>query len=239
MQFLSSSGVIGDIRHMTQTLPNGSLTCAHTTSRVVLRGSGGGLKGRGGWGGGRGGGGGGSVGGTRESDDGDVGGAVDGSWLALGCALSFLGTPNIVFAAKEKAPDKSTIIMDTPSSSELSIDSVADMLWRVAGPMITNLGFSGGIGLVSGMAFKKVGQLLAIFIGLSFITLQGLAQTGFITVNWTGVEQYVTKTLDSNNDGKLDELDFKKFVNHGLGVLSAGVPSIGGFLAGFLLGLKM
>lgn len=37
---------------------------------------------------------------------------------------------------------------------------------------------------------------------------------------------------------KLDANDFKHIVNNGLGVLSQGVPSVGGFLGGFLLAIK-
>ncbi len=37
---------------------------------------------------------------------------------------------------------------------------------------------------------------------------------------------------------KFDASDFKSLVASGLAVLSEGVPSVGGFLAGFALGLR-
>eukprot|EP00955_Chlamydomonas_euryale_P000211 2243-Chlamydomonas_euryale.AAC.4 len=113
------------------------------------------------------------------------------------------------------------------------------MLWNLSGPVVTNLGFSGCIGLAAGLAFKKVGQLLAVAIGLLFMLVQGLAYTGAVTVNWAQIQAYVTKTLDANGDGKVDQSDFKHYVNKGLGVMTLGVPSAGGFLAGFMLGVRM
>lgn len=66
---------------------------------------------------------------------------------------------------------------------------------------MTNLGFSGMIGLVAGVALKKVGQMLAVLIGMAFAALQGLAYTGAITVNWSNIQDRVTRSLDANNDG--------------------------------------
>lgn len=38
---------------------------------------------------------------------------------------------------------------------------------------------------------------------------------------------------------KLDENDFKLMISRSVGALSAGVPSVGGFLAGFMIGLRI
>ncbi len=35
-----------------------------------------------------------------------------------------------------------------------------------------------------------------------------------------GIQDMVTKSLDANGDGKLDEKDFRTYVNRGLGMLS-------------------
>ena len=37
---------------------------------------------------------------------------------------------------------------------DLTIDSATDALWALVGPMATNLGFSGIIGLIAGIALK-------------------------------------------------------------------------------------
>jgi uncharacterized membrane protein (Fun14 family) len=68
--------------------------------------------------------------------------------------------------------------------------------------------------------------------------VQGLAYGGFITVNWSHVHKSMNVMLDVNHDGKLDATDFKAVVKKSLGILSQGVPSVGGFLSGLMLGLK-
>ena len=64
------------------------------------------------------------------------------------------------------------------------------------------------------------------------------AYQGFITVNWTRVHKFVIKDLDVNRDGHLDASDFKAVMASVLAVLSQGMPSVGGFLGGFALGLR-
>ncbi|EFJ49203.1 hypothetical protein VOLCADRAFT_104420 [Volvox carteri f. nagariensis] len=120
----------------------------------------------------------------------------------------------------------------------MAVVAVTEILVKLAGPILTNLGFSGCVGAAAGYALKKVGQVVALCVGVAFLFIQGLAYTGFITVNWTNVHSAVTNALDVNKDGKVDADDFKPLVSKGLGALSQGVPSVGGFLAGFLMALR-
>eukprot|EP00892_Ulva_mutabilis_P009532 jgi/Ulvmu1/6951/UM033_0008.1 len=127
-----------------------------------------------------------------------------------------------------------------PESAHASddIDRYVDTFLTAAGPMLTNLGFSGLAGLCVGKAIKAVSGIVAFFLGLAFIATQIAASQGIITVNWTYMEERVTKMLDKNKDGKVDVSDAKHHLNKGLGILAQGVPSVGGFLAGLTLGLK-
>ncbi|RMF88136.1 MAG: hypothetical protein D6736_11235 [Nitrospinota bacterium] len=51
------------------------------------------------------------------------------------------------------------------------------------------IGFGFLTGFVAGYAGKKLIKLLAILLGLLFLTLQVLAAGGFITVNWSYIQQ--------------------------------------------------
>lgn len=135
-------------------------------------------------------------------------------------------------AARKPAPPPE------PAGGDLSIEKVSDMLMNLGGPILANLGFSGCMGAAAGMALKKLGQFVAVAVGLVFLLVQGLAYTGFITVQWTKVHGVVLDVLDVNKDGKVDSADFKPLLNQGLAALSQGVPSVGGFLAGFLFAIK-
>ncbi|GBF88900.1 hypothetical protein Rsub_01399 [Raphidocelis subcapitata] len=109
-------------------------------------------------------------------------------------------------------------------------------LWR---PILANMGLSGAMGVVAGAAFKTVGRTLAAFLGLGFVSLQVLTYSGIVTVNWTKVHEVAGRVLDATGDGKLDADDYRRVLKQGLVVLSQGLPSTSGFLAGFLLGLRM
>ena len=48
---------------------------------------------------------------------------------------------------------------------------------------------------------QVVGQAIALILGFSFIALQVAAAQGIITVNWSHVQERMTKLLDTNSDG--------------------------------------
>lgn len=97
---------------------------------------------------------------------------------------------------------------------------------------------SGLFGACSAYALKTVGKKAAAAVGFGFIALQALSYYGIVTVNWLKIEQKAIQSLDQNNDGKLDASDLKVASNNVLAILSKGVPSSAGFVAGFYAGLK-
>ncbi|BDA45537.1 probable FUN14 domain-containing protein 1 at C-terminar half [Coccomyxa sp. Obi] len=118
------------------------------------------------------------------------------------------------------------------------IENYSDHLVTIGWPIAQNLGFSGALGFATAFALKAVGSALALGFGLLFIVVQGAAYLGYIEVKWTVVHKEVIRRLDVNQDGKFDASDLKSLVASGLAVLAEGVPSVGGFLAGFALGLR-
>eukprot|EP01024_Parvocaulis_polyphysoides_P063424 TRINITY_DN731_c0_g1_i1.p1 TRINITY_DN731_c0_g1~~TRINITY_DN731_c0_g1_i1.p1 ORF type:complete len:173 (-),score=22.21 TRINITY_DN731_c0_g1_i1:443-961(-) len=124
------------------------------------------------------------------------------------------------------------------SEGEAAIDKTADQLTTMIYPILQNMGFSGVAGFSVAIALKVVGSALATLFGLAFITVQALAYFDIIEVNWGKIEAEGITLLDQNQDGKLDQEDLKLFIKNNIGVLSVGVPSVGGFLFGLLLGLR-
>eukprot|EP01025_Chloroclados_australasicus_P012874 TRINITY_DN16169_c0_g2_i1.p2 TRINITY_DN16169_c0_g2~~TRINITY_DN16169_c0_g2_i1.p2 ORF type:complete len:176 (-),score=16.91 TRINITY_DN16169_c0_g2_i1:261-788(-) len=121
---------------------------------------------------------------------------------------------------------------------EAAVDQAADNLTKVLYPVLQNMGFSGVCGFSVAIALKVVGSALATLFGLAFITIQALAYFEIIDVNWGKIESKGIQFLDQNQDGKLDEEDLKLFLKNNMSVLSVGVPSVGGFLFGLILGLR-
>lgn len=107
---------------------------------------------------------------------------------------------------------------------------------KVAGPAV---GFGGMLGYCSGLAFKKVGKVFGVAIGLTFMGVQTAASSGYITVNWDKVKQDTfVKTLDANKDGVVNNDDFQLMWQKYSAMMTDKVPNAGGFAAGFMLGAR-
>ncbi len=97
-------------------------------------------------------------------------------------------------------------------------------------PFIGQLTFGGLAGFATGYALKKIGKVLAVILGIGFLSLQLLAYAGYIQIDWTRIQQDV--------DPLLDQARLQGLWNQLLEVLTFNLPFAGGFTAGFVLGLK-
>lgn len=75
-------------------------------------------------------------------------------------------------------------------------------------------------------------------IGVSFIGLQCLSYLGYIQIDYLKLSKDAQAVLDADRDGELTEKDlmlvWRKFVD----VMVFNVPGAGGFVAGFLIGIR-
>ncbi len=91
---------------------------------------------------------------------------------------------------------------------------------------LATLGGGGIAGWCVGYTLKKVAKVVAIFLGITFITLQYLAYKHVITVDWNKVQNAVDKQhLEQSAQGFMS-------------VLTYNLPFAGSFVVGFLLGFK-
>lgn len=91
---------------------------------------------------------------------------------------------------------------------------------------LATLGGGGIAGWCVGFTLKKVAKIVAIFLGITFITLQYLAYKHIITVDWNKVQNAVDKQhLEQSAQGFMS-------------VLTYNLPFAGSFVVGFLLGFK-
>lgn len=102
----------------------------------------------------------------------------------------------------------------------------------------THISYGFICGYSSGYALKKVGKVAGIVFGLGFITLQSLQYSGYIEIDHTQLKKDVERALDLDKNGKLDGSDGKVGLDKVLQVLQYNVPGTGGFVAGFLGGLR-
>lgn len=105
-------------------------------------------------------------------------------------------------------------------------------------PIIANLSFGGVMGYCSGAAMKKIGQTVAVIVGVGFILLQTAVSAGYITVDWGKVRDSAVKKMDVNKDGKVNVEDVKEYWKILRHMLTNKIPAAGGFSFGFLYGVK-
>ena len=92
--------------------------------------------------------------------------------------------------------------------------------------LLATLGGGGIAGWAVGYTLKKVAKIIAIFLGVTFITLQYLAYKHVITVDWSKVQSAVDKQhLEQSAQGIIS-------------VLTYNLPFAGSFLVGFWLGFR-
>lgn len=159
--------------------------------------------------------------------------------MLLPAALLLLPAPAQAAAAASKRSGLVSQQDERNLMSSWQLDAFVDRMWDLSGPILNNMGFSGLLGACTAAALKWVGRTLAASVGIGLVLVQVLSYYNIIIVNWSIVHKQARQVLDSTGDGRLDQDDFKRVVKQGLVVLSEGVPSLSGFLVGFLVGMKV
>lgn len=74
--------------------------------------------------------------------------------------------------------------------------------------------------------------------GLGFLSVQTLANYGYISVDHSRISDDFNKALDLNKDGKVDQEDANMIYDYTVNKLQLNLPAGGGFAAGFIGGLR-
>ncbi|MDD3148364.1 MAG: FUN14 domain-containing protein [Candidatus Riflebacteria bacterium] len=92
--------------------------------------------------------------------------------------------------------------------------------------MLATLGGGGIAGWAVGYTLKKFAKLLALVVGVAFISLQVLAFNSFITIDWERIKSAVPgETIEKSASGVMS-------------VITYNLPFAGSFLVGFWLGFR-
>lgn len=84
--------------------------------------------------------------------------------------------------------------------------------------------------MATGFAIKAVGRIVAIALGLLFISLQFLVYLGYLEVDWLRLQRDVEPLLEQEK--------VQGMWNSMLGFLTQNLPFGGAYVAGLLLGLR-
>ncbi|WIA30960.1 hypothetical protein OEZ86_001008 [Tetradesmus obliquus] len=96
------------------------------------------------------------------------------------------------------------------------------------------------LGLISAVALKLFGPPIATAAVLLSVLVLVLAYYGYVNLNWKTVTTAFLWGLDADNDGRVNLSDFKIWANRMYRfVIGFGLSSLGGYLLGFWMGLKL
>jgi len=98
--------------------------------------------------------------------------------------------------------------------------------------------YGAALGFCSGFALKKVGKVGTFIFGAGFCMFQSLSYSGYITVNYEKVGKDLSKLLDLDTNGTINERDGKILYDKALDVLGYNIPTGSGFVGGFLVGIR-
>jgi uncharacterized membrane protein (Fun14 family) len=150
-------------------------------------------------------------------------------FYVFAAAAGMLAVSQILNA--ETASNTVEIMAKTASNaSDTALASGSAILDQLLGGQgtywLATLGGGGIAGWCVGYTLKKVAKVVAIFLGITFITLQYLAYKHVITVDWTKVQNAVDKQhLEQSAQGLMSFLTYN-------------LPFAGSFLVGFWLGFR-
>lgn len=97
-------------------------------------------------------------------------------------------------------------------------------------PWIEQIGFGLVAGFVAGFALKKLGKLVALALGILFVSLQLLAWSGYVTIEWGRLQQDVEPLLASSSLGE----GWRALLT----VMTHNLPFAASFVPGFVIGLR-
>ena len=75
-------------------------------------------------------------------------------------------------------------------------DQVTEFI-KANAPVANQLGFGGIMGYCSGMAFRRVGRVFGVVLGIGFMGAQAAAASGYIEIDWDKVKNDAIKPFDT------------------------------------------
>uniref|UniRef100_A0A7S2U8Y8 EF-hand domain-containing protein n=1 Tax=Attheya septentrionalis TaxID=420275 RepID=A0A7S2U8Y8_9STRA len=169
--------------------------------------------------------------------------------VALSVMLASAGAVGTSTAACEGSEDGVITRIKKMAGGEEAFDlnGLTDQIARTAGSKIqtavesgvpTQLSYGFIMGYSSGYALKKAGKIACGVMGTGFLILQALSFSGYIKVDHVKIEGKFKDLLDVNDDGKIDQEDRDEIMAKVMEIAEFGMPSGGGFAAGFIGGAK-
>ncbi|KAF9343059.1 FUN14 domain-containing protein 1 [Mortierella sp. AD094] len=167
------------------------------------------------------------------------------SLIAAGAVTTFIFGPliwarNIAHCAAETTTTPSPAVVNPTPPIPTPTPNSAPQIPGGGKPFVNtqDLSFGTAMGLCSGYLCKKLGKMFVLVAGLGFISLQLLANAGYINVNWGLIESKFTEKFDLDKDGKVTAKDAKFGLNQIIELLTRNFQFKSTFAGGFYIGFR-
>lgn len=117
------------------------------------------------------------------------------------------------------------------------VKSIMNAFQKYVPEHINELSVSSVLGICTGIAFKRVGRIVATAIGSIFVVVQTLQHYNYIDINFKQINDKAIEMLDTDGDGKLTVKDVHIYVNQLINICSKNMPSAAAFSSGLSIGL--
>jgi uncharacterized membrane protein (Fun14 family) len=75
-------------------------------------------------------------------------------------------------------------------------DQVSEFL-KANAPAMEQVGFGSVMGYCSGMAFRRVGRVAGVVLGIGFMGAQAAAASGYVDIDWNKIKDAAIKPFDT------------------------------------------
>ncbi|KAG0310914.1 hypothetical protein BGZ99_010468, partial [Dissophora globulifera] len=162
------------------------------------------------------------------------------TWIAAGAATTCVFAP-LICARPGSSIISSRRIAYCAAGSPPSVRAAAyDAYGEKNEPLINTREVTFGMvmGLCSGFLFNKLGKLMMLVVGLGFVSLQLLANSGYIQVNWVKIERRFKDQFDVDRDGKVTMNDARHGFRWLIELLTRNFQFKSTFVGGFIMGFR-
>eukprot|EP00842_Homolaphlyctis_polyrhiza_P005480 jgi/Hompol1/5933/HPOL_000998-RA len=146
--------------------------------------------------------------------------------------------PAPVPAAPVPPPPAPAAVPEIPSDVATQLGNLIPSIIPSGPADIGEIGMASVFGATAGFAAKRMSKRAAFAIGISFMGIQALSQTGLVKVNWPMLEQYIVGHVDQDGDGQLTNKDIQIAATRLLHNLTSDLPAAASFTAAFWVGFR-
>lgn len=128
---------------------------------------------------------------------------------------------------RRKLAKRKPYYADVSSSQVVVADTTFEALQKtIGGAMGGQVSIGGIAGFATGYATKRIGQVLALIIGLEIVALQAMSKRGWVTVDWDAIGEELSPHVE------------KERVERAMDALKYKMPFASAFSVGWFAGLK-